>query len=126
LHHFRGDDLVHIFAEHERSAARAFVHLDIRPSWVASLGSWVFHQARMREPLAVFDGYWSAVRAHTSGTLCGAAGRGAPSFALATIDERFTLRSLVQIMQGVVGVRREHADELHAAYAHFGARMERV
>lgn len=126
LHHFRGDGLVHVFAEHERSAAIGFVHLDIRPSWVASLGSWVFHQARMREPLAVFDGYWSAVRAHTSGTLCGSAGRGAPSFALATVDERFTLRSLVQIMQGVVGVRRELAAELGPAYAAFGARMERI
>jgi SAM-dependent methyltransferase len=126
LHHFRGDGLVRVFGEHEQSRALGFVHLDIRPSWVASLGSWIFHLARMREPLARFDGYWSAVRAHTSGTLCGAAGRGAPSFALATLDERFTLRSLVQIMHGIIGVRRELEPHLAAAYRAFGPRLERV
>ena len=56
LHHFRRDDLAAVFAQHERSAAICFVHVDVRPSLVAPLGSWVFHQARMRERLARFDG----------------------------------------------------------------------
>ena len=57
LHHFRGPDLTAFFEQHERSGAHAFIHTDIRPSFVAPLGSWIFHQARMRERLAQFDGY---------------------------------------------------------------------
>src|SRR5205085_10028139 len=80
FHHFRGDDLVRVFEEHEKSSALAFVHVDIRPSPIAPLGSFIFHQARMREPLARFDGYWSAVRAHESTTFLAAMREGAPSF----------------------------------------------
>ena len=48
LHHFRGDELAAVFAQHERSPATGFVHVDIRPSPIAPIGSWIFHRARMR------------------------------------------------------------------------------
>ncbi len=123
LHHFRGDDLVNVFAEHERSSALAFVHVDIRPSILAPIGSWIFHQARMREPLAKWDGYWSAVRAHSAETLTSAVTEGAPSFALATLDARPGIYTVVRIFQAIAGVRSEHASKLPNAYASLAKRL---
>lgn len=124
LHHFRGDDLVSVFAQHERSAAVGFVHVDIRPSLVAPLGSWVFHQARMREPLARFDGVQSVVRAHDAGTLRGAVSRGAPAFTLAMMDARPGLRGLLRIFQAAAGARGVPGDRLREAYRTFGSRID--
>ncbi len=115
LHHFRRDDLAAVFTQHEQSAAIGFVHLDIRPSLVAPLGSWVFHQARMREPLARFDGVRSAVRAHDAGTLRDAARRGAPGFTLAMVDARPGLRGLLRIFQAAVGARGVTGERLRDA-----------
>jgi SAM-dependent methyltransferase len=123
LHHFRGDDLAAVFAQHERACRVGFIHLDIRPSWVAPIGAWIFHQARMREPLARFDGYWSAVRAHDLGVIRAAIAAGAPSFAVGGLDARPGWRGLLRILQAAIGVRGGDA-HLRAAYAHLGARFE--
>jgi SAM-dependent methyltransferase len=123
LHHFRGTDLARIFTEHVSAGAIGFVHVDIRPSWLAPIGSWIFHQARMREPLAKWDGYWSAVRAHDASTLRAAAHHGAPSFATATVDADPGLHGIVRIFQALLGVRREHEDALATAYASLGRRL---
>lgn len=124
LHHFRGPALVDLFREHARAGAFGFVHVDIRPSLAASIGSWVFHQARMREPLARFDGYWSAVRAHHAMTIVSATRDGAAEFQTATIDASPGLYMPVRIFQAVLGVRREHAGMLRGSYASFGRRFE--
>jgi SAM-dependent methyltransferase len=124
LHHFRGGDLATVFAQHERSRALGFVHIDIRPGRIAPLGAWIFHQARMREPLARFDGFWSAVRAHSAPTLRAAIADGAPGFAIGQLDARPGLQALLRIFLATLGVRREHAAALHGAYAHFGRRYE--
>jgi 2-polyprenyl-3-methyl-5-hydroxy-6-metoxy-1,4-benzoquinol methylase len=124
LHHFRGPSLDSLFAAHERSNATAFLHADIRPSRIAPLGAWIFHQARMREPLAQFDGYWSAVRAHDATTLRTSVATSAPSFALGMIDARTSLLGLLRIFQLAVGVRRGHVGELARAYAPLGRRFE--
>jgi len=121
LHHFRGEALAAVFREHARSGVAAFVHLDIRPSFIAPIGSWIFHRARMREPLAQFDGYWSTVRAHHARTLVAAA-REANAYTLATIDTRAGLLALIRIFQAVVGVRGFDAASLAAAFAPLGAR----
>jgi 2-polyprenyl-3-methyl-5-hydroxy-6-metoxy-1,4-benzoquinol methylase len=123
LHHFRGDSLAQVFAQHQQSTALGFVHVDIRPSKIAPLGAWVFHQARMREPLARFDGFWSAVRAHSTQTLLDAVAQGAPEFTRATVDARPGLMALLRIFHAAVGVRRELAEQLPAAYASFGSRF---
>ena len=117
LHHFRGEALPAVFAEHERSGALAFLHADIRPSLVAPLGAWIFHQARMREPLARFDGYWSAVRAHSAATLRAAV---PPAFSLAMVDARPGLAGLLRIFQVAIGSR---TGDLRAAYAGYGKRV---
>jgi SAM-dependent methyltransferase len=123
LHHFRGDDLAAVFAQHERACRVGFIHLDIRPSRLAPLGAWIFHQARMREPLARFDGYWSAVRAHDLAVIRAAISAGAPSFAVGELDARPGWRGLLRILQAAIGVRAG-GDSLRAAYAPFGARFE--
>jgi SAM-dependent methyltransferase len=126
LHHFRGAGLDDLFANHERSSAVAFLHADIRPSIFSPSGSWVFHQARMREPLAKFDGYWSAVRAHDAKTIRKSVATSAPSFALGMIDARTTLFSLLRIFQVAVAVRRPHVDALASSFRHLGKRLEVV
>lgn len=105
LHHFRGPALSDVFAQQARAGALAFVHFDIKPSLVAPLGSYVFHQARMREPLARHDGYLSAVRAHDAATLLGAAR--ASGLRTALFDGEVGLLRLVRIMHAVVGVTEE-------------------
>jgi len=124
LHHFRGDELAAVFAQHERSAATAFVHVDIRPSPLAPIGSWIFHQARMREPLARFDGVRSVVRAHPAGVLRAAAAAGAPGFRLVLVDAHPGAMGLLRIFLSAVGVRGADGDALRAAFAPFGRRVQ--
>ena len=119
LHHFRGDALASVFADHERSPVAGFVHVDIRPTPLAPIGSWIFHRARMRQRLAQIDGVRSAVRAHGVDVLCAAAASGAPSFTRATVDAHPGLAGLFRIFQGLVGVRGVDGVRLQAAYADF-------
>jgi SAM-dependent methyltransferase len=121
LHHFRGDDLVRVFREQADSPALGMIHFDIRPWWGAPLGAWIFHQARMREPLARHDGYLSAVRAHPASVLVEATRRGAPDFDLALLDGR---ASLLSIMHAVVGVRPTLREGFRAARAPLEQRFE--
>ena len=124
LHHFRGAELAAVFAQHERSPAAGFVHVDIRPSPIAPIGSWMFHRARMREPLARFDGVRSVVRAHRADTVCRAAASGAPGFTLALLDARPGVAGLLRIFQATLGVRGVGGDAMRQAYAGFGRRLE--
>lgn len=114
IHHFRGDDLTRFFAQHARAGALGFVHVDIRPGLLSPIGSWIFHHARMREPLARWDGYWSAVRAHDAPTLVAACRKGAPEFRLATVDSRPGLHVVVRIFQALVGASPALAPALDA------------
>jgi SAM-dependent methyltransferase len=123
LHHFRDGALTAVFADHERAPIAGFVHVDIRPSAIAPIGSWIFHRARMRQPLARFDGVRSAVRAHDHRTLCRAAAAGAPGFTLATVDARPGVAGLLRIFQAALGVRGVDGARLCAAYAGFGRRV---
>lgn len=105
IHHFRGDDLARVFAQQDASPALAMVHYDIKPSWAAPVGAWIFHQARMREPLAQHDGYLSAVRAHPKSALVHAVKTGAPGFHGAMFDGDVPLLPILRIMHGLVGLR---------------------
>jgi SAM-dependent methyltransferase len=78
LHHFEPERLAEFF-ERQRDA-QAAVHFDFRPSRLAWLGAWVFHQLRMRQPVSRHDGVVSALRAHATDTLIGAARKGLPGF----------------------------------------------
>jgi SAM-dependent methyltransferase len=110
LHHFRGEGLDQFLAEQGASDAVAFVHCDTKPSYLAHLGSFIFHYARMREPLARHDGVLSAVRAHTGHVLTRAARRVCPGFGVAMYDGERELLPVLKVMHALVGVRRELTD----------------
>jgi 2-polyprenyl-3-methyl-5-hydroxy-6-metoxy-1,4-benzoquinol methylase len=103
VHHFRGDALEAFFAAQRQ--ALAFVHADMKPSALTPLGAWLYHQSRMREPLAHHDGVVSARRAHPAATLLAAA-RAGSGFTCAPFD---AARSIVSVilhpMHAVVGAR---------------------
>lgn len=86
LHHFERERLAEFF-ERQRDA-QAAVHFDFRPSRLAWLGAWVFHQLRMRQPLSRHDGVASALRAHATDTLIGAARKGLPGFDVSVRGDR--------------------------------------
>lgn len=86
LHHFEPERLPEFF-ERQRDA-QAGIHFDFRPSRLAWLGSWVFHELRMRHPLSRHDGVASAVRAHATQTLIAAAREGLPGFDVSVRGDR--------------------------------------
>ncbi len=109
VHHFRGEGLAAFFAE-QRERALGFIHCDIKPTYLAGIGAWIFHRARMREPLARHDGVLSALRAHSAERLREAASKGAGDFRIGTFDSRRERLPVLHVMQALVGVREEHAD----------------
>jgi SAM-dependent methyltransferase len=73
LHHVNQAELPTFFRAQERAGAQAYCHFDIAATRLAPLGAWIFHRARMREPLGRHDGVVSARRAHDDHTLMTAA-----------------------------------------------------
>ena len=126
IHHFRGDALVAMFRAQAESGAIACIHFDIKPSWVAPMGAYVFHEARMREAVSRHDGVLSAVRAHSAETLLGAARAGAPDMRFATFDGAVGLLPILRVMHAVVGVRPAHAEAFRAALGPLGARLSEL
>jgi SAM-dependent methyltransferase len=110
IHHFRGDALARFFGEQARAEPIGFVHCDIKPTWLAPLGSWLFHRVRMREPLARIDGVLSAIRAHSGLTLTAAARKGSPGYVLFLFDAEPERIPILQVMQALLGVRRDLVD----------------
>lgn len=105
VHHFRGDGLRAFFKG--QASAWGFVHHDIQPSVLSPVGSWVFHQARMREPLAQHDGVVSAARVHSAQALLEAA-RAETALECRAFDQaRSFLSVAVRPMHAVLGARRE-------------------
>jgi SAM-dependent methyltransferase len=105
LHHFRGAALDAFFAGQRQ--AWAFLHHDMQPSWLSPIGSWIFHRARMREPLARHDGVVSAMRAHAA-TILVASARAQTGFTCAPFDEARSFASVIlRPMHALVGTRPE-------------------
>ncbi|HEX2875052.1 MAG TPA: class I SAM-dependent methyltransferase [Polyangiaceae bacterium] len=107
VHHFRGAALSRFMAEQAKVGALAFVHSDIKPSYLAPLGSWIFHEARMREPLAQHDGVLSALRAHPGELLLQSAQDACPGYAAAMFDGERELLPILKVMQMLVGIRQD-------------------
>lgn len=110
LHHFRSAELLQLFRLHDHRNTHAFVHFDFHPSRVAPFGSWLFHAARMREPLAKHDGVLSAMRAHSSANLLSAAREGAPNFVSAIYGTQLWGLPIPRAFHALVGMRAEHRD----------------
>jgi 2-polyprenyl-3-methyl-5-hydroxy-6-metoxy-1,4-benzoquinol methylase len=124
IHHFRGGDLTSFFEQQVRETTQAFLHFDIKQSWLAPLGAWLFHIARMNEPLARHDGVLSACRAHRSETLLEAARRGAPAWSAGLWDEDRSFLPVLRVMHAVVALRPELAAPLKRALADHAHRLE--
>lgn len=104
LHHFRGDDLSRFFGRQAAAGAQAMLHCDIKASWAAPLGAWLFHEARMREPLARHDGVLSAVRAHPGDVLLGAARSGGRPLRYGLYDGAWSPLPVLRTLNTLVGL----------------------
>jgi SAM-dependent methyltransferase len=106
LHHFPGPSLAEFFAAHERLGVAAFAHWDIAPCVFATMGAWVLHQIRMREPVSRHDGVMSARRAHPASRLEAAARAGAPGYAVRVIEDAHWRSGALDVLRPVTGQRR--------------------
>lgn len=86
MHHLPASGLAEFFATQARLRVAAFAHWDIAPCLWSTLGAWVFHQARMREPVSRHDGVLSARRAHPAAVLQAAARAGAPAYDVRVLE----------------------------------------
>lgn len=123
LHHFRGDELYHLFAEHTRPTTAAFVHFDFRPSLLAPIGAWLFHRVRMRHPLAHHDGVLSAIRAHPARTLLHATRTAAPDFRSAIYGTQLWQLPIPRAFQALVGIRPQYHDHFVGRLGSRAARL---
>lgn len=114
IHHFRGEALTDFFRAQAAARPWGLLHCDIKASWAAPLGAWLFHQARMREPLARHDGVLSAVRAHPREVLLQAAREGGQGLSFALYDGRPSPLPILRTLQTLVGVRAELVEPLRA------------
>jgi SAM-dependent methyltransferase len=122
VHHFRGRALESFFAGQRE--AYGFLHHDMQRSAITPLGSWIFHRARMREPLARHDGVVSAQRAHSADDLLAAA-RAATGFRCAPFDRARTLFDvLLHPMHALVGTRPQLWDGYLAALGPLRSRLD--
>ena len=105
LHHLPASALAEFFAAQARLAVAAFAHWDIAPCLWSTLGAWVFHYARMREPVSRHDGVLSARRSHSGAALLAAARSGAPGYDIQVQEgSRWHPRAL-DVLRPVVGTR---------------------
>ena len=111
LHHFRESELVDLFAFHNQKGTQGFIHFDFRSSQLAPFGSWLFHAARMREPLAKHDGVLSAVRAHPSSRLLSAARSGATDFVCAIYGTKLWGLPIPRAFHALIGMRQQYSND---------------
>jgi SAM-dependent methyltransferase len=104
LHHLPVAELDGFFAGQDALGVAAFAHWDIVPCLWSTLGAWVFHRARMREPVSRHDGVMSARRAHPASALLAAAEAGAPSYAARVLEGARWQPKAIDVLRPIVGV----------------------
>lgn len=105
MHHLGADELTAFFRVQAELRVAAFAHWDIAPCLWSTVGAWVFHQARMREPVSRHDGVLSARRAHPAAVLRTAAERAASRYRVEVREgSRWHPRAL-DVLRPIVGVR---------------------
>lgn len=124
VHHFRGQNLVHFFGQHDIPTALGFAHFDFQPTIFAWPGAWLFHFIRMREPLSKHDGVVSARRAHTADTLISAAR--STSFQCALYSRRLGPFPIPRVFQAVVGLRPHLVAPFRTALGRRVGRLEEM
>ncbi|MFE9174458.1 class I SAM-dependent methyltransferase [Streptomyces kebangsaanensis] len=121
LHHFRGPALAEFFQAQAASPAHAFCHFDIAATRLAPIGAWVFHRARMRNPLGRHDGVVSARRAHSDETLLRAAA--VPGIRALLYEPRGAVNPFCTTLRPVIGVRPQLEAPLRRALGRDARRM---
>ncbi|MCO5975073.1 methyltransferase domain-containing protein [Actinoallomurus soli] len=111
LHHLPAASLPGFFHAQDRPGTAGFVHYDIAATRLAPLGAWVFHRARMREPLGRHDGVASARRAHGDAVLLDAASSAEGMRVFLFTPPRHA-NPCCATMRPVIGVRPELAEGL--------------
>lgn len=106
LHHLTALELQDFFAAQSALGVARFAHWDLDPVGWAVLGAWVFHRARMREPLSRHDGVLSARRAHPARTLVSAAVAGAAHYEISCEDGSRWWPAVADVLRPVSGIRR--------------------
>jgi SAM-dependent methyltransferase len=104
MHHVPAAELAGFFAAQAALGVAAFAHWDIVPCAWSTVGAWVFHQARMREPVSRHDGVMSARRAHPAEVLLAAARAGAPGYAARVLEGGRWHPRAIDVLRPVVGV----------------------
>ena len=106
VHHFRSDDLGRFFREQAQcEQTQALMHYDIAPTWLTPIGAWIFHIARMREPIAIHDGVLSALRAHSDDTLLVAAREPLADFSVGLFAPARGPFPLLRVIRPIVALR---------------------
>lgn len=105
MHHLPGSVLEEFFAAQARLGVAAFAHWDIAPCAWSTLGAWVFHQARMREPVSRHDGVMSARRAHPAQVLEAAARAGAPGYDARVLEGWRWYPRALDVLRPIAGIR---------------------
>ncbi|MGW7610090.1 class I SAM-dependent methyltransferase [Streptomyces sp. NPDC054766] len=121
LHHFRGSALADFFQAQAASPAYAFCHFDIAATSLAPLGAWIFHRARMRNPLGRHDGVVSARRAHSDETLLRAAA--VPGIRALLYEPRGAANPFCTTLRPIIGVRPHLEVPLRRALGRDARRM---
>lgn len=114
LHHFAADELPGFFRAQDRAGTLAFIHYDVAATRLAPLGAWLFHRARMREPLGRHDGVASALRAHDDAVLLSAAEEAAGMDAF-LFEPFIHTNPFCAAMRPVVGLRPALIDDFRHA-----------
>ena len=104
LHHLSAGGLSGFFAAPAKLGVAAFAHWDIVPCLWSTLGAWVFHQARMREPVSRHDGVMSARRAYPASVLLAAAHAGAPEYVSRVFEESRWQPQALDVLRPIVGI----------------------
>ncbi|UZN03777.1 methyltransferase domain-containing protein [Cellulomonas sp. S1-8] len=106
LHHLAPEDLPAFFAAQATLGVAVFTHLDPDPDPWSTAAAWMFHRARMREPVSRHDGVMSFRRAHPGPVLLDAARQGAPGYDVTVTDGRRLRPRIHAALRPVTGVRR--------------------
>ncbi|GAB3055463.1 hypothetical protein GCM10027053_15400 [Intrasporangium mesophilum] len=103
LHHLSEAGLADLFAVQARLGVAGFAHWDIAPCAWSTVGAWLFHQARMREPVSRHDGVLSARRAHSAETLLAAARATAANYSPTVVEGPRWYPRALDVLRPIIG-----------------------
>lgn len=123
IHHFEASELADFFARQRAAGAQAVMHFDVAPSRLSPIGAWLFHWARMREPLARHDGVRSALRAHLDDTLVDAVRSGVPEWAPLLFDATTDRPPWLNVMRPIIGMDPAKVDRFQSVLGPLAGRL---